>query len=130
MALTGYEYFKVREASEAEQELARPYAREIDFAYFAVRLGWSVSDYEASTPVQRAFIRKEIERQTVQQSELMQSAVQVAVSNVLNKKKIALWIKPRAEKPDIPKAETDALAEIHRKRKPWTPWQRKGGADG
>lgn len=102
LELTGYEYFKLKETTKAEKELARPYSKPIDFAYFAACLGWSISDYEDSTPVQRAFIRKEIERQTVQKSELLKSAVQAAVNNVLNKKKVALWTKPNIKNQTFP----------------------------
>ena len=60
--LTGYEYFTQEEISGERAKSIAPYLADMDFAYFAVKLGWSLDDYDASTPVQRAFIRKEIER--------------------------------------------------------------------
>lgn len=104
--------------------MAREFQTELDLAFFCARLGWSVDDYYASTPVQRAFIRKELETVTVQQSDLMKNAVAVAVNNVLNKKKRKLWKKLARSggRPPIALLEIDAIQEQMRKRVPWTPW--------
>jgi hypothetical protein len=110
--------------SPAEAERSRLFETEIDLAYFAVNLGWSVSDYYESTPVQRMFIRKEIERQTVQRSDLLKDAVQVAVSNVMGRRKNKLWLKTqrKAWEEPVRKREISAIQEQMNKRVPWTPW--------
>ena len=97
---------------------------ELDLAFFCARLGWSVDDYYASTPVQRAFIRKEIETVTVQQSDLLKNAVMVAVNNVISKKKRKLWVRlaKSGGKPPIALLEIDAIQEDMNRRVPWTPW--------
>lgn len=97
---------------------------EIDLAFFAANLGWSVSDYYESTPVQRMFIRKELERRTVQRSNLLKDAVQVAVSNVMGRRKLKLWLKTQrmAWNEPVAKREIAAIQEQLNKRVPWTPW--------
>ena len=54
------------------------YGTELDYAYFAANLGWTPEQYGSCTPVQLLFIRKEIEKKTVRDSDLFKSAVQVA----------------------------------------------------
>ena len=109
--------------------MARLYADEIDFAYFAVNLGWDLEQYGSCTPVQLLFIRKEIERKTVRESNLLKDAVQVAVANCLGKRKHKLWVKKagRYVETEFSEAEIDALTEELRKNTPWTPWNKKGG---
>lgn len=90
------------------------FRRESDYAYFAARLGWTPDEYGSLTPVELAFVRKELETRTVQESELLQHAVEVAVSNVMRKKgrKAAqLWKKTAHERrePPVAKKEFDAL---------------------
>lgn len=82
----------------------------------AVRLGWSLAEYEAITPVQKRFILKEIERATVSDSELSRSAVELAVGNAFRKKgkrPLRLWQKRSAEhqEPPVSEDEMRALAE-------------------
>lgn len=122
--LTSYDYFKTTERSGDAAEKARLFRTELDLAFFVARLGWSVDDYYATTPVQRAFIRKEIETLTVQQSELVKNAVTVAVNNVLNKKKRKLWVRlaKSGGRPPIALLEMDAIQEQMNRSVPWTPW--------
>lgn len=103
---------------------------ERDFAYFAARLGWSIDDYLATTPVQRAFVRKEIERETVNASNLMKSAVEIAVANCLGKKKRRLWRKVGKSDPAIAQADMSALQLAMSEKVPWTPWNGKGVGSG
>lgn len=89
----------------------------MDFAFFAARLGWSLSDYEEITPVQRLFILKELERETVRRTELLQSVVELAIANVHRKKgrkPQRLWRKRKEERrePAIGKAEMDGLRAL------------------
>lgn len=88
--------------------------RETDYAYFAVRLGWTPEQYGSLTPVQLAFVRKELEMRTVRDSEIMQHAVEVAVANVLRKKGrrlLELWkkVSPEHSEPPVKRDEFDAL---------------------
>jgi bifunctional DNA-binding transcriptional regulator/antitoxin component of YhaV-PrlF toxin-antitoxin module len=102
----------------------------MDFAYFAVKLGWSIDQYEATTPVQRAFIRKEIERQTVDMSELVADATEIAIANAHRKRRrrFKLWRKKRggSERPPISKKEMSALREELKRNTPWSPWRGVG----
>lgn len=93
-----------------------PFRDDIDFAVIAVRLGWSLAEYEAITPVQKRFILKEIERATVSDSELSRSAVELAVGNAFRKKgkrPLRLWQKRAGEpqEPPVSEDEMRALAE-------------------
>lgn len=100
-----------------------PYVGDMDFAYFAVHLGWSLSDYEEATPVQLAFIRKEIERSTVESSEIASAAAEVAIRNTRAKRRVRLWQKPRKKLPKpITKEEAAALKRALADKTPWTPW--------
>lgn len=90
------------------------FRRESDYAYFAARLGWTRDQYASLTPVELAFVRKELETRTVQESELLQHAVEVAVANVMRKKgrkAEQLWKKTAHERrePPVAKKEFDAL---------------------
>lgn len=96
----------------------------MDFAFFAANFGWSLADYEAITPVQRLFILKEWESATVRSTELMQSVVETAVSNVHRKKGKRyrkLW-KKRKKAGDMPisyseaKSLKEAIEAKHRER--------------
>ncbi len=85
----------------------------MDFAVFAVKLGWTKKDYLSITPVERRFILKEIERETVSQSELIKAAVELAISNAYRKRGQAylkLWKKLSAEvEQPIPEHEIEGL---------------------
>ncbi|WP_314653528.1 hypothetical protein [Slackia exigua] len=108
--------------------MAASFAKEIDYAYFAASLGWTYEQYGSCTPVQLLFIRKEIERRTVRDSDLLKDAVQVAVNNCLSKRKAKLW-KRRGVALEIPVEEVNAMKASMEEQAPWTPW-RDGGGDG
>ena len=74
--------------------------------------------------MQLAFVRKELETVTVDQSNLFKDAVQVAVANCLSKKRHKLWKKRNGSfrEDAFTYEEIDALKEQHRKNPPWTPW--------
>lgn len=77
----------------------------MEFAVFAVKLGWSLDEYQAITPRQRQFILKEIENETVRQSELLQDIVELAIANTHRKKgkrRMRLWNKVRNTEPKKP----------------------------
>lgn len=68
---------------------------------------------------------------TVSDSNLMKSAVQVAVANSFSKKNVKLWIKQALEgDPPVSESEIAALRKAMKKNPPWTPWSRGGGSRG
>lgn len=100
------------------------FRREADFAFFAVRLGWTYEEYASHTPVQLSFVRKELETVTVRGSDLVKDAVQVAVANCLSKRRHRLWVKRngRFVESAFTYEEIDALKRAYEERPPWTPW--------
>ena len=118
----------------AEKEKAKPYLRDMDFAFFAVKLGWSRAEYEAMTPVQRLFVLKEIERETVRSSELDQSVAEIAMANAgrkKGKKHRKLW-KRRRRKAAAPvdADEASLLRQAFRSRAKSGKDKVKGGGAG
>ena len=83
--LVDFEYLKGEPDPEYEK-LAEPYQNDMDFAFFAVNLGYSKNDYYDLTPREAAFIRKKWEEKTVSDSTLLRNAVLNAVTNALRKK--------------------------------------------
>lgn len=84
--------------------MAEPYRRDIDFAFFAVNLGYSKKDYEELTPREIFFIRKAWEDKLVTDSYMTYNAVFTATYNVnrkKNKKALKLWKKSKVQKADI-----------------------------
>lgn len=69
-----------------ERENALLYHTELDYAFFAVKFGWTREQYDKLTLVERLFIMKEIEEQTVRDQGILQSTIEIAISNVLRKK--------------------------------------------
>lgn len=47
-----------------------------------MNLGWSLSEYDSITPVQRLFILREWERKVVRETDMLKQAVELAVANV------------------------------------------------
>ena len=78
--LIDLEYLKGDSDPEYEK-IAEPYRNDMDFAFFAVNLGYSKSDYEELTPREVVFIRKAWEEKLVSDNTLMRNAVLNAVSN-------------------------------------------------
>lgn len=78
-----------------EQE-AKDYRNAIDFAFFAVNFGYSKADYNALTPLEKAFILKAWESKLVSDTTYQRNAVLNAISNAFRKKGkkfIPLWKK-------------------------------------
>lgn len=75
---------------------------DIGFAFFAVNLGYSLSDYEELTPLQRALIVKELELKEVKEDNRINSAVYNAIVNAnrpKNRAFKALWKKKKKARP-------------------------------
>lgn len=83
--LVSLEYLKSDPDPEYDK-LAKPYQKDIDFAFFAVNFGYSKKDYNELTPREAIFIRKAWEDKLVSDNTLMRNAVLNAVSNALRKK--------------------------------------------
>lgn len=98
--LTRHEYFDDVEPDEKRAAMVAPFTNQADYAYFAVKFGWTKDQYYSLTPVERLFIIKEIETQEVQKQELMQATFETAIANVMRKKGKKyrkLWKKKRKE---------------------------------
>lgn len=79
----------------------KPYQKEMDFAFFAVNLGYSKLDYEALTPTEKAFIYKAWENKLISDASLMYNAMFTALYNVnrpKNKKALKLWRKSKTHR--------------------------------
>ena len=111
----------------------------MDFAFFAVNLGYSKNDYYDLTPREAAFIRKKWEEKIVSDSTLLRNAVLNAVSNALRKKNARfrdLW-KRLARPADKEKARDDIKVVLEIEEKEGKGWvdrvykaaglKRKGG---
>jgi len=83
--LIDFEYFETN-SDEGYPEEAKPYQRDMDFAFFAVNFGYSKIDYEALTPREAAFIYKAWENKIVSDTTHLRNAVLNAVTNALRKK--------------------------------------------
>lgn len=105
----------MRRLTEREAEEERPFRSDLTYAYFAARFGWTPDEYGSLTPVQRALIRKEIERQTVEESTVLERAFETAIGNAMRKKgrkRIELWLRRHSgapSEPPVTKGEFDSL---------------------
>ena len=96
--LIEYEYFS-GEPDPDYEKIAKPYQKEIDFAFFAVNFGYSKTDYK-----EKAFIYKAWEEKIVSDSYHVYNAVFTATYNVnrgKNKKALKLWRKAKVRKADM-----------------------------
>lgn len=50
------------------------------------KYGWSKDQYDQMTPVERLFIKKQYETETVERQAMLQSTFELAIGNVLRKK--------------------------------------------
>ncbi len=87
--LVDFEYIQTEEDTEYS-EIAKPYSKTIDFAFFAVNFGYSKADYQALTPKERLFIYKAWEQKKVSLTSDIYNAVFTAFYNVQRGKKRAL----------------------------------------
>lgn len=94
--------------------MAKPYQKDIDFAFFVVRFGYSKKDYQDLTPREAAFIRKAWEDKVVSESTMIRNAVLNAVGNALRKKNSRfrdLWKK--LSKPVDKELESEHIRTVH-----------------
>ena len=125
--LIAYEYFKTQAARETKEQRQQreKYRRQIDFAWFAVNLGYSKADYNALTPIEKAFIRKAHEDKVVFDSTILRDAVMNAEYNVNRKKHKPfkkLWTRiVRLTKADkaTQKKKVQTIKEIEKKETGW-----------
>lgn len=91
------------------EEIAEPYQRELDFAFFAANLGYSRRDYDELTPLERVLILKAWENKVVSESYMTYNACFTAYYNVnrkKGKKALKLW-----RKASVKKADTEVVRE-------------------
>lgn len=86
-ALIDFEYFGGTLPTKKEQEIAKPYQKEIDFAFFAVNFGYSKRDYDELTCREKLFIYKAWENKLVSESYNIYNSVFKAVYNAMRDKK-------------------------------------------
>lgn len=94
--LIDYEYLNNIEKDENYIREAKPYRKDMDFAFFAANFGFSKSDYEELSPREIHFLHKAYEDKIVSQSYLIYNAVFTAFYNVnrpKRKKALKLWRK-------------------------------------
>lgn len=132
-SLIRLEYFVPSEKENQEtDEYARLYADEYDFAFFCVHFNYSKADYNALTPIEKAFILKAYENKVVQETTLFRDAVLNAGANLMPKKSkrfIPLW-KKRNERVNFEEIENDIeiLSAANEKNKiNWVERVLKGG---
>lgn len=68
------------------EELAIPFKRQMELAFFVVEIGMSKSEYESLTETEKMFIRKRHEQKFINDVTWMRNAVLNAVNNALRKK--------------------------------------------
>ena len=117
--LIDFEYFSTEDQDSEYKNLAKPYQKDMDFAFFAVNFGYSKADYEDLTPRERMFILKEWESKTVSDTTHMRNAFMNGYMNARrkkNKRLIPLWKKKgkRADR-DIVKTNLQAVLENQKK---------------
>lgn len=97
-----FEYLHAEKDLEYEK-MAKPYSKDMDFAFFAVNFGYSKTDYESLTPREKMFIYKAWENKLVSETTHIYNAVFTAVYNCnrpKNKRALKLWRKKRIQKAD------------------------------
>lgn len=116
--LVDFEYFDISSADETQQdEYARSYRQEVDFAFFVVNFGYTKSDYEQLTPCEKAFIYKAWEDKIVSDTTHLRNAFMNGYVNARrkkNKKVIPLWKKKQVSYADkeVVKANLDVVNEV------------------
>ena len=126
--LTEYEFFESATVPDGEEARARErFSRELDYAYFAARLGWTPKEYGSLTQVERLFVRKELETVTVERTNLFQEAAKLAFVNAWNGKRYQIFKKHVGRDESITDEDVQKLVEACRKNPPWVPWGNKNG---
>ena len=106
--LVDFEYLGDEETDEEYERIAKPYQRDIDFAFFAVNFGYSKTDYEELTPREIHFIYKAWENKLISDNYNMYRAVFTAVYNVERPKRksaLKLWKKHSVRRADMESVE-------------------------
>lgn len=118
--LIEFEYLKSDNQSTDEEynKLAKPFSKEIDFAFFVANFGYTKADYNALTEREKMFIMKAWEEKQVLQTALINKAVSNAVCNALRKKNsraMPLWKKkPKKANKEQSKALISDIEKIEK----------------
>ncbi len=125
-SLTEYEFYESVAPSEPELRARSRFAYELDYAYFAARLGWTPEQYESLTPIQRLFVRKELETVTVNKTNIMQDAMRLSIVNAHNGKTYRVFARAVARDETITDEDVSALVAAYKENPPWVPWRVNG----
>lgn len=130
--LVRFDYFRT---SRVEDEEAKPYQDDMNFAFFAVNFNYSKTDYNELTPREVKFILKAYETKTVRDSTLIRDCVYNAVNNALRKKGKAfkkLWKKlPQVMSDEEYEESVNAVLETEKKEgKSWVDELRRREKNG
>ena len=101
--LADFEYFGSEPDLEYEK-LAKPYRKDIDFAFFVVNFGYSKRDYESLTLREKVFIYKAWENKMITDTTNIYNAIYTSTYNVnkpKRKKALSLWKKKAIKKADM-----------------------------
>lgn len=98
--LIDFEYLTYKQPDDDYIEEAKPYQKDMDFAFFAANFGYSKSEYEQLTPREVRFLYKAYEDKIVSESYRIYNAVYTAFYNAnRSKRKRALQLfKKKPEK--------------------------------
>lgn len=110
--LIDFEYLPT--GGKEDDEEAKRYRFDTDFAFFVVNFHMSRADYESLTQTEKAFIMKAYENKIVTETTLINNAVANAVANV-NRKKGKRWNPLWKKRPK--KSDTEELKTIMAKVK-------------
>lgn len=101
--LIDFEYFDLNNDRDYEK-IAKPYSKELDFAFFVVNFGYSKQDYEALTLKEKSFIYKAWENKYASNTMQMYNANFTALYNInrgKNKRALKVLKKKKQKKVDI-----------------------------
>ena len=122
--LTSYEYYTTQPAAGGEEQRARKrFSRQLDYAFFAARLGWTPEQYGSLTQIERLFVRKELEIYTAECTNILQEAVKLAFVNAYNGKNYRLFRKRISRDETITDDDVMKLAAACKENPPWVPWR-------
>ena len=122
--LINLEYFS-GEPDPDYDRIAKPYQKEIDFAFFAANFGYSKGDYESLTRRERAFLYKAWEDREVFRTTMLYNAVYTATYNVnrkKNKRALKLWRRGQVQMADKEIAEENLKIALEVEEKEGKNW--------
>ena len=108
--------------------MAKPYQRDMDFAFFAANFGYSKADYDSLTPREINFLYKAWENRVIADSYHLYNAVFTAVYNVnrpKRKRALKLWKKRSTQKANMEVVQENLSIIREVEKKEGNGWVRK-----